>query len=48
MEIHKLAQGVYVILTDIGDPRGDSNFGLVTGAGGAVLIDADIRRWEET
>jgi len=48
MEIRELAKGVYAILTELGDPRGDSNFGLITGNNGAVLIDADIRRWEET
>lgn len=48
MEIRKAARGVYAILTRIGDPRGDSNFGLITGPGGVMLIDADIRRWEET
>lgn len=47
MEIRKLARGVYALLTGIGDPRGDSNFGLITGPGGVMLIDADIRRWEE-
>jgi len=48
MELRELAKDVYAILTEVGDPRGDSNFGLITGNNGAVLIDADIRRWEET
>lgn len=47
MEVRKLTQGVYTIMSEIGDPRGDSNFGLITGANGSVLIDMDIRRWEE-
>ena len=46
MEIRELPQGVYALLTEVGDSRGDSNFGLITGSNGAVLIDADIRRWE--
>lgn len=47
MEIRELARDVYVILTEIGNSRGDSNFGLINSSDGAVLIDADIRRWAE-
>ena len=47
MELRELSQGVYAIITELGDPRGDSNFGLITGSNGSVLIDMDIRRWEE-
>ncbi|MFO8060671.1 MAG: MBL fold metallo-hydrolase [Bacillota bacterium] len=45
MEIRRLTDGVYAILTEIGHPDGDSNFGLIVGEDGAALIDCDIRRW---
>ncbi len=48
MELRQLAKNVYAILTELGDPRGDSNFGLIIGNNGVALIDADIRRWVET
>lgn len=47
MNVHELAAGVYVISTTAGDARGDSNFGLITTSQGSVLIDADVRRWQE-
>ncbi|MCL5959077.1 MAG: MBL fold metallo-hydrolase [Chloroflexi bacterium] len=47
MQIVELAQQIYVITTDSGDSRGDSNFGLITYGEGAVLIDNDVRRFDE-
>ena len=47
MEIRELTHNVFVLLTKIGDLNGDSNFGLIIGDNGVVLIDADIRRWDE-
>lgn len=47
MQTSELGEGIYVITTDIGDSRGDSNFGLLTCDDGAVLIDNDIRRFDE-
>ncbi len=47
MQMHKLADGIYALLAQIGAPEGDSNSGLVVGNREAALIDCDIRRWDD-
>jgi len=47
MDAEELQEGIYVLRTKEWGSQGDSNFSLIVGNTGAVLIDNDIRRVEE-